>query len=735
MDRSLIKLMAGAACLWGMAGHAEEAPADGSGSVPTGDIIVTANRVASSAQKTPIALTVYNGDQLAAAGVTSVSALQRIDPSVNFTARNGTGYVAVRGIASTDVTEIGDPSVPIARDGFFTNRSYSINTSMYDLQRVEVLKGPQGTLFGRNSTGGLISLITRKPGKALGGDVAIEAGNFGAINVDAGVDLPVSDKIQLRFAGISLRHDGYRNLTVLGGRGDDDATLSGRATLAFQPFANFEGLIQYQHDNIDNVGDVALSGAVGTVLTNYDARTFANYVPTSNRLIGNRVRWEFTLSGLPLDSTLTYAGGYDAQDWRHKLDASGSATSRATFYQAEAPRTWNHEVRLATPQTNPLAVQVGFFHFQEANTLRNGLRELSGTYAGQDLIAFDYAIKTKSDAVFGQANYRVTEQLHLTAGVRYTHDVKQRTGQSALRCDIAGIPAFVWPFVPCVGTLPTYYGLGNGYVSQSKPTYLAGFDWTPTNTNMVYGKFSTGYKSGGFNSNGSAPSVDYGPENVTAWELGTKNRFLGGAVTFNADVFYQTYTGYQASQATPAVSSGSGVFNVGNAKIYGAEAQLVVARGGLRLDLNGTYLHTRFGSGTAAILTTDPATGGSVSRNVIGNRLPNAPALSVSAGLEYKIDMGGAGSLTPRIDGKYSSDYYFDVFNNADTRQADFAMGNLSLTYAPAAKGLTVTAFVRNFTDKVVFANAQRNFTATPYINAYQFMPPRTYGLRIAYSY
>ncbi|UAJ11082.1 TonB-dependent receptor [Glacieibacterium megasporae] len=450
------------------------------------DIVVTANRVESTAQKTPIALTVYSGADIAAAGVTNVTGLQRIDPSVNIVSTNGAAYVALRGIASTDVTEIGDPSVPIARDGFFTNRSFSIATSIYDLQRVEVLKGPQGTLFGRNATGGLISLITRRPGKDLGANISLEAANYATVNAEAGIDVPLADWAQVRFSGIMRRHDGYRNLLSIGGRGDDDQTQSGRVTLALQPFAGFDALIQYQHDDIDDVGDVAAIRPVATILpNNFDEKQFANYAPTSNRIIGNRIRWEFSYDALPLDLTLTYAGGYDTQKWRHRLDASGTPSDPVNFVQAENPDTWNHEVRLATPQNGIFSAQIGYFHFGETNSLDSGLLERGGTFTGQYLVHFQYRTKTSSDAAFGQASLRLGDTFKVTGGARYTWDAKDRTGTSQLRCDIAGIPAFLYPVLGCAGTPPILPGLGNGSLRQKRPTFLAGVDWTPTGRNLV----------------------------------------------------------------------------------------------------------------------------------------------------------------------------------------------------------------------------------------------------------
>ena len=685
-----------------------------------GEIVVTANRVASSAQKTATALTVYTGNDLAAAGVASVQTLQTIDPSVNVTSSTGSAYVAVRGIASTDVTEIGDPSVPIARDGFFTNRSFSIGTSMYDLARVEVLKGPQGTLFGRNSTGGLISIVTQKPTQELGGYGSIEIGNYDTINVEAGANVPVNDKVQLRFSGVSRRHDGYRTLTVINGEGDDDKTLSGRAQIAFQPFEGFSGLISYQHDDIDDVGDVALQSALGQVPTIADEKRFPNYQPTSTRINGDRVRWEFSYDALPMGLTLTYAGGYDDQKWHHALDASSlGGTLLQQFVQSESPKTWNHEVRIATPQDQPFTFQGGYFHFDEKNVINSGLIERSGPYAGRYLIKFDYHVKTQSDAVFGQAAYKLGDTLKLSAGARYTWDKKDRTGQAVLDLEVAS----QGHAPPILITTP-----GNGSVRQKKPTWHVGLDWTPTPQNMVYAKYDTGYKSGGFNSNGSAPSVDYGPENLDAFEVGTKNRFFGNKLQFNAAAFYQKYSGYQASQTSAVVNGGQGVFNIGSAKIYGAEAQVIALLGGLRIDVNGTYLHANFDDNLPLVLD-----GAAVPRDISGNRLPNAPRLSVTAGLEYTFPIG-EGTLRPRIDGKYSSAYYYSVFNDADTRQDRYATGNLSLTWVPRVGGpLEVQAFVRNFTDERVYANAARNFVSG--VNTYQFQPPRTYGGRVAFRF
>lgn len=711
------------------AASAAAPPAGGGAPNQIKEVVVTANRVATSAQKTAVALTVYNKDSLAAEGVHNLDNLQTIDPSINITKSNGAGWVAVRGIASTDVTEIGDPAVPIARDDFFVNRSYSIGLSLYDLDRVEVLKGPQGTLFGRNSTGGLISIITQKPTTTFGGYVQGEFGNYGTVNTEVALNIPLGDKVQIRVSGTTLNHDGYVHVTGVNERGDDENSQSGRVQVAFEPFEGLKGWFSYQHDQVHDVGDVAENLPLATVSPVGDGHSFLNYEPTYNHLAGDRERWELNYDRLPLGLTLTYAGGYDVEDWHHRLDATQSSSpgNLAQFVQHENPATWNHEVRLATRQDQRFTAQIGYFHFSENNSLQSGLQENTGPYAGADLVYFPYNVVTNSDAVFGQFGYSILDNLKVTFGERYTQDTKSRTGTSSLRCDIAGIPPFLFGIIGCNGSPPVLSTPGDGHMKDSKPTYHIGLDWTPAPSHLLYVKYDTGYKSGGFNSNGSAPPVDYGPETVGVIELGTKNQFFDHHLQFNADVFEESYNGYQASQNTAVISSGSGVFNVGSAKIYGAEAQVIALVDSLgRFDANATYLHSRFGDNIVV------ADGAGVSRNIGGNPLPNSPSFVMTAGFEHRFDLN-AGALTARVQGKYSSKFNYMVFNWADTESPAYATGDATLTFAPNAGHWLAELYIRNFTDQAVLANAQRNYTA--FWNTYEFQPPRTYGARLRYNF
>jgi iron complex outermembrane receptor protein len=711
------------------------------------EIVVTAEHREENSQKTPISMNVYSAKDLQEEGIHDIQSLTRIDPSVNITTSTGSAYVAVRGIASTDLTETGDPAVSVARDGFFTNRGYGLFSSLYDVARIEVLKGPQGTLYGRNSVGGEINIITQRPTKEFGGYVSAEAGSYDAMNLEGGMNLPLGDVVQVRISGISRYHEGYRDNPGFP-NGDDEDNKSARFQIAFEPWEKFNGWFSVQTDRTQGTGDVAASGPIGTSgpgVTNgitpaipYNlAGGFPLYAPFSNHVTDTRYRWEFS-QGLPGDLTLSYLGGYDKTAWNHALDATtfpGTANPPAQFLQVENPTTQNEELRLSSAPDSRLFWQVGAFYFKEINSpLQSYLLEEAGNFNGQKLIDFNYDVKTTSEAGFGQLTFAATDQIKLSAGVRYTRDHKERTGDSVLDLTVASGGFLNIPVPPGCSTAPGDFTCthllittpSNGDITNTKLTYHAGVDWTPISTTLVYAKFDTGYKAGGFNSNGSAPSVNYDPETVKSFEVGTKNRFLDDRLQANLSIFDMKYNGYQASQTTHVISgAASGIFNAGDANDYGAEAELVAAiEPETKADLNLTWLHAKFINGTAVDSST------SQSPELSGSFLPNAPTLSLHAGLEHTLIDPAGGHWTARIEGKYQTRIYFDIFNHLDTSQAGYGLGDAFLTYSPDQSRWTIQGYVHNFSNKAVLANAARNGVSEA--NTYEFTPPRTFGIKVA---
>lgn len=708
-----------------------------------GDIIVTANRIETSAQDTPIALNVYRGADLADSGINSVRDLSAIDPSLNVSSSNSSAYIAVRGIASTDVTELGDPSVPVARDGFFTNRAYSINTSMYDVARVEVLKGPQGTLQGRNSTGGLVSIITNRPKFKNEVSASFEYGNYDTTNADAAVNLALSESFALRASGTLLKHDGYRRQVGVMKSADNEDFKSGRIQARFAK----DGLdlwVSYQRDDRDTDGEAVLKNTLGAPQPSFDPLpAFRSDSPTRTVLKGERIRWEASYSGLG-NINLIYSGGWDKQQFDLTLDATGpNYPANRQYLNTQAPTTWNHEVRISNEKTGKLFIQAGYFRFTEDNALAAGLynREMTGLFApGGPLsfapnadqsfrygIAFDFAVKTKSDAIFAQADYDLTEQLQLSAGARYTWDNKSRTGNSVLV-----LPALAFPLCgngfPAPGTCPPFpiVNSGNGETKESKPTWHLGLNWRPESGRLIYAKYDRGYKSGGFNSNGSVAATPYGAEQVDAFEIGTKNTLMGNALQLNFAAFYFNYKGYQAQQSTCPTCS-TGVFNVGSARVLGLEGQLNArVAENTKLYINSTLLDTKFGDN---IIVTN---GNNQNVDISKNQLPNAPHFTASMGFEQGVPLGDH-LLSFRADGKYSSSFYFSAFNLQQIRSPSYFLGNLSAAIEPNAGGWKLQAYVRNVFNKNVLSFAEQNFNG--FSDNYQFQPPRTYGVRASVNF
>lgn len=730
---------------WATAG--EDAPTD----ARLDEIIVTAERVQEREQKTAISMSVYNADIVESEGVHDIQSLTRIDPSINFTTQTGAAYVAMRGIASTDLTELGDPAVAVSRDGFFTNRPFGLFSSMYDVERIEVLKGPQGTLYGRNSVGGEINIISQRPTRDLGGYVNLDIGNYYATNAEGAVNFPLGDVVQFRLSGIARRHDGYR-INPGYQNGDDEDNKSGRAQLSFQPWGGFNGWLSAQYDKTRGVGDVAAAGPIGTSgpgvvggltpATPYAfAKGFPIYAPVYDHNTDTRYRWEFS-QGLPGDLTVTYLGGWDKNQNEHALDGTtypGTTNPPAQFLTREIPVTQNEELRLASAPDRQISWQVGGFYFHEHNfPVDAALQEEGGPFAGYRLINASYDVVTSSKAAFGQISFKPTELLKLTAGVRYTRDEKSQTGANQLDLTVATGGFAHLPIPPGCSADPATFNCahivlqvpGLGQLTDSKVTYHAGIDFSPTDANLLYGKFDTGYKAGGFNtSNGVNPASVYDPETVKAVELGTKNRFLNDRVQANLALFYMKYDGYQASQFTSATGgNAAATFNAGDAKDYGAEGEFITLLDAhTRFDFTGTWLHAHFTSGTAVDAST------TASPLLSGNFLPNAPNASLVAGLQRTWDDGRGGEWTARMGVKYQTRIFFDIFNHPDTSQRAYVMGDATVNYVPLKSAWKVEGYVRNLANAAVLVNAWRNTTVAQ--QNYEFAAPRTYGVKLFYRF
>lgn len=489
----------------------------------------------------------------------------------------------------------------------------------------------------------------------------------------------------------------------------------------------------FQHDSIDETGSAYWTTDFTVKSEPEDADTWDGKSPLLyNKLKNDKAQWEFNYSGLPLDGVLTYSGGYEELEYNNAFEAFNPGyPSTRSFLQNQYPETWNHELRFATPIDKEWSAQFGVFLFDEKMSLRDsGIfnieciashplgqacidRELDNQYG----LRFNYQVETNSDAVFAHFGYRPAENVRLTAGARKTWDEKSRTGGN-----YSYLAALANPFIPA----PASENDATGSMKDSQITYHVGVEYDLTDDNFLYGKFDTGYKAGGFNSN-AAGVTSYEREEVKTFEIGSKNSLLNNMVRLNFSAFMSTFSNYQANQI---VDDFLVVFNTGSADIFGAESELVALVGDNgKLQLSAAYLNTEFDDGISVIEGTSQNPN---LREISGNSLPNAPSFSMTGGYSHDFNVK-EGILRASIDFKYSSKVYYTVFNDSDTTGDAYTQTNASLSYQPESMEWEASLWIKNITDEMIFARAVRNYNSN--VNNFEFAPPRTFGVKVKWNF
>lgn len=671
------------------------------------EIFVTAEKREGTEQTTPISMTVLTPELLERNGVGNLESLTAIAPSVNFARNNTSSIITIRGVSSRDTTEVGDPAISVNIDGLYLQRSIGLNESVFDLERVEVLRGPQGTLYGRNSTGGTINFITAKPQEEFQASAAVGFGTYDLLTTEGMLNVPLSDTVQLRAAFQTRDHAGYRS-NGLPLDGDDADSQAARISLAFQPTDKLTGLISAELVTLGGVGP-AVYGTPFILEDADDDGDVDDVVHEKPALPADGDAWPLSNTSGYLDVTSTmlrwnldyalgfadviYLGGYRKLDYHGLIDLDGTESQQFYFQQNEKPETWNHELRLASTGDGPLEWQVGLYYFKEQNDLLTFFQTYDDPVPPVDLFTFTYPVlKTTSKAVFAQGSWAVLDNLKLTLGARYSEDDKTR-----------------------VGSLD--FGTGilqqNASSSDSQPTYTAGVDWQVTDDSLLYAKFSTGYKAGGF-----TDAAPYDPETIDAFEIGSKNRFMEDRLQLNAAAFYYDYTDQQVSQF---IGTQTLIRNAGKSEIYGVELEgRALVTDADRIDFYLGYLQAEYKDFDTA--PEDPDTG-----DLSGNTPPQSPDWSANFGYEHEFPVGD-GALTARIQAHYEGDSNFSFFNTNSTKQDSFTRSDIILSYTPSAGNWMVDAYVRNLEDEAILTQAEEQSLYGNYI--YQFADPRTAGVR-----
>ena len=601
-----------------------------------------------------------------------------------------------------------------------------MNAAFFDLERIEVLRGPQGTLYGRNATGGVINIISKRPTFKFEGYGAVTFGNYKTINGEGAINIPLSDKLALRASFTSRQHDGYRNNAIPAGsnpqtnipgvgaagnpatlRGDDEDTQGGRLQLLYKPTDRLTALLSATYIHQGGVGPVQAGYATTrpTPPTSVaEATNFALNTAGDYRLVRKNILAQIDYDFGPVKAT--YLFGFAGLDIDHLYDNDGTATGVYAFRRGEYSKDYSHEIRFASNSQGPLTWQFGGFFYHQNLTV-NSLN--FGVPNGTPIVLrnFQYGVRVDSNAGFGQIGYAITDKLKVTGGLRYSQDIKARTGGRWAGPGLGTIPTTQ----PALTWIPE---TGASYSKDSDLSYHAGIDYQASPRNLIYAKMDKGYKSGGFTAINA-----YGPETVLAYEIGSKNRLLGNRLQLNVSGFIYDYRDQQVSQVT---NNGVQVLNAGRSRVKGLEAQVEwrVAPNDA-LDLSVNWLDAKYRDFAVNV--------SGVNVNQAGHRLVQAPEWAISAGYEHNFVMANEGRITPRAQILYRSEQYFTFFNNANDRQRAYANLDLSLSYTAPGKAWNVQAYVRNATNSVSLSGASiGSFSGT---NIYQFAAPRTYGVRL----
>lgn len=686
------------------------------------EIVVTASKQESTLNKTAIAVSAVSQEQLTTAGVQRLQDIVGAIPNVQMDTQGFTNNVeaSIRGITSSQGGEIAQSAVATYIDGVYVPRTSGLGGSFYDLDRVEVLRGPQGTLYGRNATAGNINVITGTPSQEFGAMAAFSAGNYGDTEIRGMLNVPLSSQLAVRLAVFSHRNDGYIDTDGSTAQHYEKADDRGvRVTALWSPTDTFKWRLSYEDflsDGTPNLGnDTSPTGSPANGLSPY--RFPVNSIPEPSDHINNstlRSRIEWTIGdGFSLD----YVAGVGIADYDVVTAYGNSVAPFGSFYGNTANHNQYHEINLHF-RTDSLRNVLGANYSKESNNdfFNNPLPVLGDV----NVVVYSQAAYN-AWGVFDQLTYDVTDRFRLTGGIRYSHDHQV---YPLLQLGCTSDVFYLGGAIPTGCNVVPYSG-GTG--TWTKTNWKVGAEYDVTEKSLAYLSVSTGYKAGGINPSGATNSThpEFQPEDVTNYEVGIKNRLFNDQVELNADVFYEDYKNLQVTQF-----AGTDILtlNAARAANYGLELEgrwRVTNEDRIEGFLN--YLHATYKTYDGAI---DQHTG-TVYPSLSGNYLANAPQESVQLQYAHDFPLGGHGTLTPSASIYWQSQMFLREFNLPIDHVDAYSKTGLRLTYADQTGHWETQAYVNNLEDHAV-RNGELLFVGK-YLSYYS--APRTYGLRISYHY
>jgi iron complex outermembrane receptor protein len=720
------------------------------------EITVTAQRREQSVQDVPIAVSAFSDLELQRRQVTETYDLLRNIPNMAGNLNVGVGTSAsyfLRAVGNGESIATFDVPVGTYVDDVYMARQNSNNFALFDVERIEVLRGPQGTLFGRNTTGGAINIIMRKPGRDFGGFAEAGYGRFDQVLLRGSLDLPVSDTVLSKISGFRITDDGYATQASTGRGFNSRDTWGVRGMLRFLPSDMLTVDLTVDHVDDQNTNFLNVIGADGDRVVN-------------NRLIQGALaplfvgrKGSFPIDNIAVSSsatanvaidfgaaTLNLITGYRRIDQEFIIDSGGELprVTRTTGFNPIANdsehRQFSQEIKLdGTTAGDRLTYVVGAYYLNEEN-VTDFAQAATNTVTGVQTVTADRTLKNDLDtyAAYTQGDFEILEGLTATAGIRYTLEEKSlavQTNPGALGVQLSTA----------------------GIVAAGNPTRLRNSAWTPrfalsydvSDDIMVFVSATRGFKSGGWpgRSVSNAGFVSFEPETVWSYETGLRSDLFDRRLRFNATGFYaKTYDIQIPAQIATATGPVSSTTNPADLKNYGLELDAVL------VPAEGLTFAGSLGLQRASYVNIDPIVQAQQARcrgniTVAGlpgcnanfvDRLGNiarpirAPRMTASGSINYDADFGFA-TVSPNVSVQYTSPYAIGTAGSPDQIDGSWSGGsqtyvNAALALRPAAiEGLSITAECKNCFGKDY---------PVSYIPVFQFLDrPGTWMLRARYSF
>jgi iron complex outermembrane receptor protein len=694
------------------------------------EIVVSAQRRSENLQNVPITVSAVTAAALAANKVESTQDLQFLVPSLVYNSASGFAQPFLRGIGSDFTVPNADPSVATYIDGAFVADQVATIQGLLAVDRVEVLEGPQGTLYGRNAVGGAISLYTITPTQKTDAEAMIGFGNFARKELSAHLSGGLSSDLAVGVYVASTEMNSYTEDIAArpAGSATDESAYSLRVKAVYTPTdrltltGSVEGTHSHSFDQ-DTYREISPNALVFQLFPNaprggapYTTNTFfPSYNIVSQESATLREEYELgwaRVVGISNYRNLRNFGG---------VDISGSSEPILGADQIPlTSRQASQELQLVSPQGNTIRWIGGLFYFHETAAY-NPVSEVSQILFGPEYLSLNTVgvVTTKSYAAFGQADFPLsflTDGLQLTIGGRLTKDEKFYLGSSSVSEANGDL----------VGTPESYPASSH---SWSEFTPKVTVDYT-IGDSMIYATFSEGFKSGVYNISTPTSVGPVNPEKLKAYEVGEKSRFWNDRVQLNSSAYYYDYRDLQVQLIDFANAGATVLENAATAKAYGLESSLAWAvSGDLTLTAQGAWEHseyTKFDNFAAV----DPLTLAAVNVNATGNQLQRAPEWIGSTGAAYNKALAGAGTLHANANLYWNGGFYWTAANTF--RQSPYALVNTSLGYTLPGDQWTVTAWGKNLTNRLY----ESGFVTAAALGVFAHdAPPRMFGLSIDYKF